>query len=343
MSSEGFLSRTKKFFREDTGAVVGAYFDGERLFVAQLTDKFETVEAEADGSEAEQLAEQIALICKRKGWSTSEVGFCLRAEDAVTFQTEVGNVPAKEIPALVKSWARAQAGADAVFASAQVGEELWMETLPRTRLEEFRTAFKKFGLNLRGLSVMPGDVLSKDAFERSKFISEVVRERKAPNLLARRGGVWSWKKISQAAAAILSGVLILLSAKIFFDYRETSEGLEAAESAVENLRGELAIKKALDADVAELHRLNRLCAAQGASPTKLNLLVNLGKVAGGGVRLTSLRIDEKSLELEGIAVTPDAVKSYLSRVKSSVVQSARLESSTGREDGRIAFVIRAAL
>ena len=142
------------------GEIIGAYFDGEKIFIARLTKKFETVEVEAYGLEIEQLAEKISIVCKEKSWRTSEVGFCLRNEDAVTFQTEISNVPEKEIPALVKSWAVAQAGADAIFSFAKVGEELWMETMPKSKADEIFSAFKKFGINLRGLSVMPADMLT---------------------------------------------------------------------------------------------------------------------------------------------------------------------------------------
>ena len=38
-------------------------------------------EIDADGSDAEQLAEKVSLICTQKGWQTSAVGFCLRDDD----------------------------------------------------------------------------------------------------------------------------------------------------------------------------------------------------------------------------------------------------------------------
>lgn len=197
------IERLKKFFRQNLSEIIGAYFDGEKIFVVRLTKKFETVEVDADGSEPERLAEKISLVCTQKGWETSSVGFCLQAEDAVTFQTEVGNIPEKEIPALVKSWAVAQAGAEAAFSFTKVGEELWMETLPRAKVEDFRTAFKKFNINLRGLSVMPVDILAKvHPYDRTEFITEIIRNKKAPNLLSARGGVWNWKKISLTLAAI---------------------------------------------------------------------------------------------------------------------------------------------
>ena len=331
-----------KIFRADVSELIGAYFDGEKIFLARLTDKSETLEVEADGTEFEQLAEKILQVCRQRDWKTSAVGFCLQDSDAVTFQTEVGNVPEKEIPAMVKSWAAAQAGADAAFAFTRVGEELWMETLPRTRLNEICAAFDKFGLKLCALSVMPSDLLTKiSPFDKAKFIATVIREKKSPNLLTARGGIWNWKKISQAVAAIFFGAILFTSAKILLDYQVAANNLDAAKTSLDKLREDLAVKENLDADIAELNRLNKICAAQKVSPKKFNFLLNLGRVAGGGVRLTSVRADENFLELEGLAVTPDAVKSYLGSVKNSVIQTARLETSSERDDGEIFFVIRA--
>ena len=79
------LELIKKFFRENIGEVIGAYFDGEKIFIARLTKKFETIEVDADGSELEQVAEKISQICKQKDWKTSAVVFCLRAEDAMNY------------------------------------------------------------------------------------------------------------------------------------------------------------------------------------------------------------------------------------------------------------------
>ena len=337
------IGRLKKFFRADTSEIISAYFDGEKIFIARLTEKFETAEVKADGAEIEQLAEKISRECRQRGWKTSLVGFCLREEDAVTFQTEVANVPEKEIPALVKSWALAQTGAGAVFSFAKVGEELWMETVPRAKVEEFSAAFEKCNMNLRGLSVMPVDMLSKiSPFDRTEFITEVVRDRKSPNLLSGRGGAWDWKKISLAIAAIFFIAIFIGSAKLFFDYSVASDKLDTAKTSIDELREELALKENLDATVAELRKINQIAAQIEIKPN-FNLLVNLGKIVGGDVHLTEIRVDGDALELKGVADNSDAVKSYLSRVKNSVVNSARLESSAENDDGEIIFVIRANL
>ena len=344
MDGGKLFDRAKNFFREDLSEVIGAYFDGMKIFVVRLTDTLETAEVDATGSDIERLAEKISLICRQRGWQTQAVGFCLQEGDAVTYQTDAAAVPEKEIPALVKSWATAQTGVDAVFAFTRQEGDVWMETLPRTTVDEFCAAYKKFGMNLRGLSVMPVDLLTKiEPLDCAEFIAAIVRGGKAPNLLSAGGSVWNLQKISLAVAVTVLTALIIGSAQLLIDYRTAANDLDAAKQSVNTLQSDLAVKEAIDADIAELHRLNNLSADQNVTPKKFNLLVNLGKAAGGGVRLTKIRAEENFLELEGVSVTPDAVKSFLSRVKSSVAQSARLERSAEQDDGDFAFVIRATI
>ena len=336
------MERLKKFFREDADEIISAYFDGEKIFISRLTKKFETVEIEADSAEIAELAEKILKICAEKGWKTNSVGFCLRNEDAVTFHTEINNLPEKEIPAMVKSWAVAQAGAEAKFSFIKIGEELWMETVPKSRLEEILATFGKFGLNLRGLSVMPDDILKKiHPYERTEFITEVIRNKSSPNLLSG-GSVWNWKKIFYAAAGILLIGLIICNVKLFFEYKKTSDELESEKIIINGLSEEISLKKSSDEVTSELKRLNEL-AAQIETPETLNLLIKIGKISDKTVRLTKIRAENDFLELEGKAKTIDALKRYLERVKSSVINSARLESSTEDDDRKISFVIRAAL
>ena len=342
LNGENFFTRAINFFREDVGEVVGAYFDGVKIFVVRLTESFETVEVDAESSELEHLAEKISLVCRQRGWQTSAVGVCLREDDAVIYQTEI-NFPGKEIASFVKSWSQAQAGIDAAFSFVISGGEIWMETLPKSTLDDYCAAFEKFGLKLRALSIMPVDLLTKvTPFNHADFIAQVVHEKKSPNLLSARSSVVDWKKISQALAAMILAVIIGFSAKILFEYQAAAAELDAAKKSLDELRAELALKENIDADIAELNRLNKIVAAQEVSPTKFNFLVNLGKVAGGGVHLSRIRCEENFLELEGVADNSDAVKNYLSRVKNSVAQNSRLENSTELDDGNISFVIRAA-
>ncbi len=338
---KNFLSQVANFFREDLPEVIGAYFDGYKLFLVHMSDRVNSAEIDVDDADVEHLAEKISHVCRQHGWSTSAIGFCLREGDALTYSTDYYSVPEKEIPAFVKSWATAHSGKDALFSFTKLGNEIWMESLPRTTADELIAAYEKFGMNLRGLSVMPADKLRKSrTFAEADFIADIVRNRKAPNLLAARS-VWSFEKISAVAAAIISIALVICSAKLLTDYSDVETELDAAKQSVNELHDDIALKDNIDADIAELRRINALIAGQDISPKNFNLLLNLGKIAGGGVYLTKIRAEENFFELEGISVTPDAVKSYLSRVKSFVAQSARLERSTENDDGDIVFVIRA--
>lgn len=338
---KNFLSRATNFFREDLREVIGAYFDGDKIFLVHMGDRLNSAEIDVDDADIEHLAEKISHACRQRGWNTSAIGFCLRESNALTYSTDYYSVPEKELPAFVKSWATVHSGKDALFSFVKLGNEIWMETLPRTTADEFIAAWEKFGMNLRGLSVMPADKLRKSRpFAEADFIADIVRNRKAPNLLAARS-VWSFEKISAAAATIILTALIICSVKLLIDYGDVETELDAAKQSVNELHADIALKDNIDADIAELRRINSLIAAQDISPKNFNLLLNLGKVAGGGVHLTKIRAEENFFELEGISVTPDAVKSYLSRVKSFVAQSARLERSTENDDGDIVFVIRA--
>ena len=338
------FGRVTNFFRADLSEIVGAYFDGEKIFVVRLGENSETVTVDADNSDVNHIAEKISLVCRQRAWKTHAVGFCLREGEAVAYRSEIGNIPVKEIPTFVQSWALAQAGKDAPAAFTMIGDEIWMETLPRKTLDEIRDAFGKFGLNLRAASMMPVDMLTKtEPIHHAQFIADVVRQGKAPNLLTARGDAIDYRKISAAIAAIFFVAIAVDAMILWRDYRAASDELDAAKISVDNLREDLTLKGSLDADIAELVRLNKLAGTQNISLTKFNLLLNLGRVTGGGVHLTKIRGDENSLEVEGLADTPDAVRNYLGRVKNSVVKSARLETSTERDDGDIAFTIRATL
>lgn len=329
------IEALKQFFREDTGEIIGAYFDGDKLYITHST---ETIDIATESSEVEQLAEKISSTCKQKGWQSSAVGFCLREDDALTFLTEVNNIPPKDIPALVKSWAAAQSIPNAAYSFAKVGDELWMEAIARARVDEYSAAFNKVGLNLRALSVMPNDMLAKP-FDRAKFIAEVVRDKKAPNFLSVQG-VWNWRRISLALATIFFIAILIGSAKLFADFIDASTNLDAARASITQVDN--ALTETLAADIDELRELNNL-AAHIKTNQNFNHLINLGRLMAEGVTLNKIRVDENDLELEGTMKTPAAIRNYLARVKASVVQSARLESSSERDDGEIVFIIRAKL
>ena len=340
MDVSSFLSAAKNFFREDTGDVVGVYFDGETIFLARLTDTFEATEIAADGDDFARLAEKISDVCNGRGWQTQSVGFCLRERDAVTYRSEISNVPEKDFPALVESWSRAQAGNDAVSSFAKVDGELWMETLPRSTVDEICAAFRKVNLNLTALSVMPADLLTKKTpLERALFIADVAANKTSPNLLHTHGTSLDAKKLSTAVVVIFFVAALVTASMTFAAWFEAANELDAANRALNELRDDINLKKFFDEDVDALRRLNNLTADNAT--TTFNALINFGKVASGDVHLTSLRVDETSAEVDGLATNADTVKSCLARVKSSVTQAARLENSSARDDGEITFAIRA--
>lgn len=341
MDVANFLSAAKNFFREDIGEVVGAYFDGETIFLVRLTDTVETCEIASDGDDFAHVAEKISVVCRQRNWQTQSVGLCLREVDAVTYQTELANVPEKDFPAMVESWSRAQSGKDAANSFARVGSQLWMETIPRATADEICAAFRNVGLNLTALSVMPPDLLTKkNPLDRAKFIADVAANKTSPNLLRTRHTSFNAKKFSAAIAAIFLLAALVTAAGTLADWFAASNELDAAKLAVNEMRDDLSLKKFFDEDIDALRRLNNLTVNVSA-PKTFNALINLGKVAGGDVRLTAASVDENSAHVDGLATNADAVKSCLARVKSFVNQRARLENSSARDDGEITFAIRA--
>lgn len=343
MDGVNFLSAAKNFFREDTGEIVGSYFDGETIFLVRLTDIVDTAEISADGEDFAQLAEKISVACRQRGWQTQNVGYCLRERDAVTYQSEMPNVPEKDFPALVKTWSQAQAGIDAASSFATVDGGLWMETLPRATADEICAAFRKFNLNLTALSVMPSNLLTKiTPFDRARFIAEIVEKKTSPNLLRQRATSLNVQKIASSVAVIFLVAAFVTATRIFEDWYAAANELDAAKLAVNNLRNDLNLKNFFDEDIGELQRLNNLTVAAAATKT-FGVLINFGKVASGDVHLTNIRVDENSAEINGRATNSDAVKSCLARVKNSVTARARHENSSAGDDGEITFAIRADL
>ena len=337
------FSSAKNFFSEDTNEFVGAYFDSEKIFLTRLTETFESAEISADGYEFDKIAEKISEACRQRGWNTQAVGFCLREDDAVTFQSEITNVPEKDFPAFVKSWSWAQSGNGALNSFAKVGVELWMETLPKSTANEILTAFQKCGLNLLALSIMPPDLLTKkNPLDKARFIAEVAEKKTLPNFLRPQKNSWNMRKLSAVPIIILLIIVAIQAAEISSDWRAASKELNAEKISLNELRDDLNLKKFVDDDIAEMQRLNNLTAKVDA-PKTFNLLINLGKSFGGDVRLTKIRVDENSAQLDGLATSTEVVKSCLVRVKNSVTQSARLENSSARDDGEIDFKIRADL
>ncbi len=325
------------FFREDFSNVLGIYFDGDKIFLAHLAEKIETAEIEFAEQSPAQLAEKVAEICAERGWKNFKIGVALRDGVATTFQTEFSSVPEKEIAEAVKIWAIAHVGKEARYTSIKFDDEIWMEALNESIVEEYVAAFKKFSLNLCALTEIPQP--PAEPLERAKLVAQIVRENTAPNFLAKQISAWSFKKIALTTVATASIVLAGFSAELAYEYFAAESALQAARANLDAQNNLQILKENFDAISAEMKKLNELSAAQNSNAKKFNALIQIGRLADGKVYLDKIRASGESLELEGVADTPDAVKNYLSRLKKSM-SKVKLENSAAN-DGQINFLIRA--
>ena len=343
-----YFERIKNVFREDFGEVLGIYHDDEKIFLARRTKKFETAEVnfEIDLSDKispiEQLAEKVSVICAQRGWKTSKVGLCLREGDAITLRTNFENIPQNEIDSAVKTWATSQAGKNAPYTFTEIDGEIWAETLTKTVVEEYVSAWKKNSISLCALTVMPdfSEDESSDNLDRAVFVAKVVVEKKSPNLLAEKIADWNVKKISLTAAAIFILILCGMCGKIFYDYRVAENELDAAKKILAEESETLVLKKSLDADVDEMKKINSLLAAQQENFSKLNVLIKLGKISGNAVRLKKINATENFVQLEGLAENSVAIEKYLSRLKNSLAANVKLENTSATDGGEINFTVR---
>lgn len=343
-----YFELIKNFFREDFGEVLGIYHDDEKIFFARLTKKVETAEVNFEIdlndkiSPIEQLAEKVAVICSQRGWKTSKVGLCLRGSDAITLHTNFENVPQNEIDSAVKTWATSQSGKNAPYAFTEIDGEIWAETLTKTAVEEYISAWKKNSINLCALTVMPdfSEDESAEGLDRAVFVAKVVAEKKSPNLLAEKIADWNVKKISLTATAIFILILCGIFGKIFYDYRVAEKELDVAKKILAEESETLVLKKSLDADVAEMKKINSLLFAQKENFSKLNVLIKLGKISGGTIRLKKINASENFLQLEGLAKNSDAIEKYLSRLKNSLDASVKLENTSATDGDEINFTVR---
>ncbi len=346
------ITQLVNFFREDLSEIVGVYHDGEKIFLARLADKLETAEVdfsfgfEKDLSAAEQLAKKVAEVFSERGWKFSRIGLCLREGEATTNQVEL-KIPAEEIESAVKAWSVAHVGKDEVHASLKVGNEIWMESLPKTAVDEYVAAWRNNSMTLCALTAFP-EILADDAenltpVSRAIFVAKIIAGKKIPNLLLGQFDAWNWKKISAAAAAIFLFCVAVFSAKLGHDYFKASAQLETARESFAAHEEELALKEELDENIAAMKNLTELIASQADNSKKLNTLIKLGRIADGKIRLTKINASGDSMTLEGIAESSDAVQRYLRRLKSSVEMNARLERSTATDDDEIIFSVKITL
>lgn len=336
-----------KFFREDLSEILGVYYDEEKIFIARLTDKLETYEFnfEIDSTDnapaVEQLAKKIKFICNKNGWKNSRVGVVLRDGVAVTLQTDFKNVPAAEIQNAVKIWAVAHAKNNARYTSVQRGNEIWMEALPAPIVEEYISAFEKNSMILCALTEIPrplDDERPLTPFNRAIFAADVVKNKKSPNILNTKISTWNVKKISLTAAAIFLIALTGFSAKLAGDYFSAAKRAETAQTRLNSQDDIFTLKQDFDASTARLKRFYGLISAQDINLQKFNALVKIGKLSDCKIILNKIKTSGETLELEGVAESPEIVKYYLSRLKNSISPKVKLKSST-EFDGQFIFSI----
>ncbi len=337
-----------KFFREDLSEILGVYYDNEKIFLARFTDKLEIAdfnfEIDLDDKTPAifQLAEKIKLICNQRGWQVSKIGLVLREGTAVTFQTEFKNIPANEIANAVKIWATAHANKDACYTSIQVGDEIWMETLPASTVEDYISAFEKNSMTLCALTEFPQILINEDRpltpFNRAVFAADIVKNKKSPNILNIKISTWNIKKISLTAAAIFLIALTGFSAKLAGDYFSSKTHAQKAQERFNSQNDTFILKKDFDAVTAEIKRFNGAISEQDINFQKFNALVKIGKIADGKIFLEKIRAADKNFEIEGFSESPDAVKNYLSRLKNSLSHKVKLKNSS-EIDGQIFFSI----
>lgn len=326
------------FFRNDFSKILGIYFDGDKIFLAYLADKIEFSEFSFDG-DTNQLAEKISAVCAKNDWRSPKIALALREGTAATFQTEFKSVPENEIESAVKIWATANVGKGARYSSVKLGDEIWMEALPETLVEEFVDAFDKKSLPLCTLTEIPeSSPRPLTPFNRAESAAEIALNNAAPNILNGKIPTWNFKRIALAAAAIFLLAVSLISVRLGYEYYAAAENLEAAQENLNALSELAALKENIDETAAEMRRLNELSATQNFTQDKFNALVKIGRLADGKIWLDKIKTSGDTLELAGTADTPDALKNYLSRLKSSM-SDVRLENSASN-DSQVEFLIR---
>ena len=336
-----FFDWIKNFFREDFGEIVGVHHDGEKIFLARITNKLETFETnfeidfEKNISPVEQLAEKIFTICGKQGWSSKKIALCLNEGDSVNFQPDFENIPQDKIESAVKIWAAAQCGENALYASAKVCGEFWSEAMSRKTAEEYFAAFEKNSMTLYAMTSITGIFSDKAA-----YVARLAAEKKSPNLIAKKLPTWNKKKIFAAAAGIFIFLFAIFFGKSFYDLNAARKELANAKKNIAEIEEIKSLRKDLNQDILQTKNLNDLLAGQIESPSKLNILIKLGKISDDKIQLQKINLSGSVGEIEGVAEKADYIKKYLQNLKSSVAANAQLEKAAASDDGKINFVIR---
>ncbi len=336
------------FFREDLGEILGVYHDEDKIFLARLTDTLEIAEFtfEIDlnnkSTQIEQLAEKIKLICDQRAWKISRVGLILRDGTAATFQTEFKNIPESEIKNAVKIWATANVGKEARYTSIKVGEEIFMEALPVSIVEEYISAFEKSSLTLCAITEFPKILADEDRpptpFNRAVFAVDIVKNNKSPNFFSAKISTWNFKRIALTAAAIFFIALAGFSAKLGHDYYHAATRAETAHNRFNAQDEYNLLKSNFDADTAQIKQFDAAISKQNINSKNLNALVKIGKIFDGKIILDKIKTTGETFELEGVTESPDALKLYLNRLKNFISPKVKLKNST-EDDGQIIFSI----
>ena len=339
------------FFREDSGEILGVYCDGEKLFLARLNDKLETTELEFqiandDNSAVEQLAQKIKFFCNQNLLQNPKISLILRDGAAATFQTEFKNIPANEIEDAVKIWAVAHVGKEARYTSIKRGEEIWMEALPASIVEEYVSAFEKNSLQLCNLTEFPTILADADRpptpYNRAIFAADILKNKKPPNVLYVEVSTQNTNKILLTAAAIFFIAVAGFSAKLSYDYFNAATRTETAQNRFNSQNDTFTLMQDFDAVKARLKRFDAAISNQNINNENLGALIKIGKLYDGKIILDKIKATGETVELEGVAESPDAVKLYLSRLKNFVSPKVKLKNST-EDDGQIIFSISISL
>lgn len=321
------------FFKEDLNAVLGVYYDEEKIFLARLDDKLDTAEfnfeidSNSNAPAIEQLAEKIKLICYKNGWKISKVGLVLRDGAAVTMTTDFKNVPAPEIQNAIKIWAVAHAKTNAFYTYINSENEIWIEALPALIVEEYISAFNKFSMPLCALTEVPRALNAERSLtpcNRAIFAADILKNNKPPNVLKVEIPTWNIKKISLTAAALFLIALSCFSAKLAGDY---FSAIKRANNSQFSPDSTFILKNESDVSIALLKRFEGLIFSQDINSYNFYLLVKIAKLYDSPIFLYKIRNSGEILELEGVAYSPEFVNFYLIRLKNYISSKVKLKSS----------------
>ncbi len=342
------LEKFINFFRPDLSEVLGISFDGAKIYFVRIADgeeeKFEVnfkIDAFEKVSKTEQLAEKISVVCSSQGWKTSAIGFCLDPEEIKTCSDDVRKMTSENIFKSAKTWAIAHVGEKSFFdfIVTPETEEVWVEAISKDDAEKYISAWEKNSMTLRALTALPKNFQPEDEYSKAKFVAQVVRSQKSPNLFNSFLPRFNFIKISATVFAAFFIVLSAISFDLWQDYSTAEENLTDSRENL-NTQSELTVtKKIVQKEIAETKKMTKILAEIDEPAAGRNILLKLGLIADGKTRLTKIFCDEKILSIEGISENPEEMGNYLSRLKKSGLSNARIENSSENDDGEIEFKI----